>query len=172
MRYCLNQKGVTLVELLVSFVIVAILAAGAFSVMVNVLNYNQKLSSETQLRSEADYIMSQIITDIYSAENVAVVSEGDMLKITKEDGQHFLLGFHNGNMVKSPVFSNPDSLPSEFNVLHDEKYTFQNEDAFSTIELNGNLIEVTMIMFDSSRDNQEGIQLQSTISFVDYGGAD
>jgi len=168
-----NEKGVTLIELLVTLVVSSIISVAVFSVMINVLNYNQKLNSETLLRSEADYIMAMFINDIYSAQDITIIEDEKMLQVQTNNERFFLLGFNEeGILGKSPLFDNPSSKPTQFIPLHDEKYSFQNNEVSSTIAINGNLIEISMWLFDKSNESARPVQLESKISFIGNGGVD
>lgn len=61
-----NQKGLTLVELLATMVLTAIVSILVFSLATKVIENTKVISQETILRDEADLIVSKFIKTLYS----------------------------------------------------------------------------------------------------------
>lgn len=67
-----NQKGLTLVELLVSIVIFSIVLLFATSLLMNAMKTQKKVNADIVLRDEADFIMSNLIREIYTTKESEV----------------------------------------------------------------------------------------------------
>lgn len=79
----LNEKGLTLVELLAAIVLTAITSILLFSVMTKALENTKIISQETQLRDEADIIISKFIKTLYSIRQDHIIRN-----ITDENGSY------------------------------------------------------------------------------------
>lgn len=79
----LNEKGLTLVELLAVIVLTAITSILLFSVMTKALENTKIISQETQLRDEADIIISKFIKTLYSTRQDHIIRN-----ITDENGSY------------------------------------------------------------------------------------
>ncbi|MDM5315091.1 prepilin-type N-terminal cleavage/methylation domain-containing protein [Fictibacillus sp. b24] len=62
-----NQKGLTLIESLLSLVLFSIIGTVVYFVLLSGLNTEKKIYNETLIRDEADLVMSQIIDALYTA---------------------------------------------------------------------------------------------------------
>ncbi|MFE8703434.1 PilW family protein [Cytobacillus sp. FJAT-54145] len=60
-----NNKGITLIELLVTLAITAIVSTMIYSVFVTGLKLYQKIGIEGQLRDDADYVATMILNQLY-----------------------------------------------------------------------------------------------------------
>ncbi|MBD8015827.1 prepilin-type N-terminal cleavage/methylation domain-containing protein [Microbacterium sp. APC 3898] len=60
-----DHKGVTLVELLATIIIVGIVGALAFSVLFQGYSNYQRIKVESELRDEADLIMASMVKDLF-----------------------------------------------------------------------------------------------------------
>lgn len=61
-----NQKGLTLVEVLVTIVIFSIVLLFATTLLINAIKTQKNVNSHITLRDEADFIMSNLIKEIYT----------------------------------------------------------------------------------------------------------
>ncbi|MDQ0159810.1 PulJ/GspJ family protein [Alkalibacillus salilacus] len=59
-KYLKQQKGVTLVEVLGALAILSIISILAFNVLGNTFQYNEKTQAHTDIRQEANYIITQM----------------------------------------------------------------------------------------------------------------
>lgn len=60
-----NEKGITLVEVLATLVIMSIIGTLAYSILFQGYNNYNRVKVETELRDEADLIMANYISDFY-----------------------------------------------------------------------------------------------------------
>jgi prepilin-type N-terminal cleavage/methylation domain-containing protein len=63
----INEKGITLVELLATIVLISIIGALSYSLLSQGYSNYQRINAESELRDEADIIMSTLIKDLFSA---------------------------------------------------------------------------------------------------------
>lgn len=68
-----NQSGLTLIEVLAALVITAFISILAINILLNGLDSYKKISQDTLMRDEADYLMSQLIKDIYTTKSSTVI---------------------------------------------------------------------------------------------------
>jgi prepilin-type N-terminal cleavage/methylation domain-containing protein len=61
-----NQSGLTLIEMLVTIVIFSIIGSLLYTVLINGLNTELRIHTETLIRDEADLVMSQIVNELYA----------------------------------------------------------------------------------------------------------
>lgn len=76
-KFVNNNKGITLVELLATLVIVSIIGTLTYSVLFQGYSNYQRIQVESELRDEADLIMSSFIKEVFLLKNseVAAVSK-------------------------------------------------------------------------------------------------
>ena len=68
-----NERGLTLVELLASIVLLSILSIFIFSIMTKTIENNRIIQQETMLRDEADIIVSRFIKTLYSTKQGYII---------------------------------------------------------------------------------------------------
>lgn len=109
-----NDKGLTLVELLAALVIVSIIGALSYSVLFQGYSNYQRIQAETQLRDEADLIMSSFIKDMFVLKANEIMLEttctqnnsSSIMKIKKVNSlnpseviEEYQTGFKNGEVI-------------------------------------------------------------------------
>lgn len=67
-----NEKGLTLVELLATIVLMSIVGTLAYALLSQGYSNYQRVNAESELRDEADIIMSTLIKDLFSAKSSEV----------------------------------------------------------------------------------------------------
>ncbi|MDI7741499.1 prepilin-type N-terminal cleavage/methylation domain-containing protein [Lysinibacillus fusiformis] len=95
-----NEYGLTLVELLVVLVISIITSLFATGIIVNALNNNNKIVQDTQVRNEADYLMSYLIKEIYT------LPESQITEVITDQ-------------LENNVACNPNQAIKRFGILYD-----------------------------------------------------
>lgn len=66
MKVFANERGLTLIELLVGLAITSIIAASAYGVFTAGMKAYKRIGIENQLRSEADILMTTIFNELYA----------------------------------------------------------------------------------------------------------
>ncbi|EIM05625.1 hypothetical protein A1A1_14954 [Planococcus antarcticus DSM 14505] len=102
-----NEKGVTLVELLATIVLVSIIAALSYTVLFQGYSNYQRIKVETELRDEADLIMASLISDLFVAKRselqlVQACKSGlveSYVKVSKKGVPTYETGFKNKQTI-------------------------------------------------------------------------
>lgn len=68
-----NENGLTLIELLVSTILVVIISILAFKVLIQGIETSQSIQQETSLRDEADIIIAKFIKDLYTTKQTNII---------------------------------------------------------------------------------------------------
>lgn len=61
-----DQRGITLIEVLITLVIMSIVSGVVYSVFTTGLKLYQKIGIEAQLRDDADYVATMILNEMYN----------------------------------------------------------------------------------------------------------
>lgn len=114
-----NQKGLTLVELLVSIVIFSFVLLFATTLLINAMKTQKNVSSNIVLRDEADYIMSNLIKEIYTVKESEFKFVEDPSNnnyyLYKIDNPSTIIGFKDNQ-----ILLNGSTLSSRVNVVWDK----------------------------------------------------
>jgi prepilin-type N-terminal cleavage/methylation domain-containing protein len=68
-----NERGLTLIELLASIVLLSIVSIFIFSIVTKTIENNRIIQQETMLRDEADIIVSKFIKTLYSTKQGYII---------------------------------------------------------------------------------------------------
>lgn len=79
-----TENGITLVELLATIVLVSLIGTLTYNILFQGFSNYQRISAETELRDEADIIMSTLIKDLF----VAKKSEVELKNSCSANGFH------------------------------------------------------------------------------------
>ncbi|WP_419958659.1 type IV pilus modification PilV family protein [Psychrobacillus psychrotolerans] len=174
LNYFNNQKGITLMEILAALVITAFISLLATNILLNGIERYNKITQDTFLRDESDYLMSQLIKEIYTTKssniigvvNPTVNSSDSFLQIKTGDTQTNKTGFiKNTNTGKVEVVIKNQPIPmSNRNVLIDptSKIILQNDGGYLIIlklELKNKVAGFHNIVYsiqDSIENEEEG----------------
>lgn len=101
-----NQKGLTLIELLASIVIMAIISIFTFSLIAKAIENNRVIQQEATLRDEADIIVSKFIKTLYSTKQGYIVrntsdEKGSYIEVT--DSLEKCQKDEDGNFIINPA---------------------------------------------------------------------
>lgn len=144
-----NSKGITLVELLATLVIVSIVASLSYSVLSQGYSNYQRIQAEAELRDEADLIMSSFIKDIFVLKGEEIEMESicldgsstTLMKITKrkpinseEVIEQYNTGFKDGEVIvkDQPVHFHNNSVTLLENDCNGELYNLITEEKDNT----------------------------------------
>ncbi|MER2008532.1 MAG: prepilin-type N-terminal cleavage/methylation domain-containing protein [Psychrobacillus sp.] len=154
----LNEKGITLVELLAVVILTAIVSILLFSITSKALENNRIISQEAILRDEADIIVSKFIKSLYSTKQETIIrnittGDNSYLEITNdlskcrrdEDGRFLDLSgnpLNNDNLCKptlKPIGFKTENGITKIHIL-DEQYTlsYNNIKVSPTSKVYGN----------------------------------
>lgn len=154
-----NEKGLTLVEVLLSLVIVSIISGIIIHyLMMGMKNY-QKVNSEIMLHDEANYVMSQFVNYLFVAVEAKNVNDPNpctsLVTVKNIDGDVTTLGFENNKAVING------------NVISRSNHTFSCDPTSSSkIEVQGNNVVVKMFVEDEQSEYDLKIELNSRVSYL------
>lgn len=152
-----NESGLTLVELLATLVITAMIGLVAYAVLYNGFKTYDRVKIETELRDEADIIMAELISHMFTLKTSEI--EERHLQQNDEANYYFeltdkgKLGFYEGKL-----YLNGDStkaLQSDFIKLGEgTKITEVNDEQF----------HITLIL--QCVENNQTLTIESEIAII------
>ncbi|MDR7073146.1 prepilin-type N-terminal cleavage/methylation domain-containing protein [Fictibacillus barbaricus] len=151
----LNEKGLTLIESLLSLVLFSIIGTAVYFVLMNGLNTEKKIYTETLIRDEADLVMSQIINELYTAPvskvtDISTTSQ-NLLSYKKTTNSTTTVGFIGANPVV-----NGKSISSD-------GFDFTN----STISKDGNSVDIILNVKSNKNKNAKPLTLESQFGLLE-----
>ncbi|MEK5216310.1 PilW family protein [Psychrobacillus sp. FSL H8-0487] len=160
-NYLTNQKGLTLIEILAAFVITVFISLLAINILANGLDNYKKISRDTFIRDEADYLMIQLIQEIYTTKTSNVVG---MVNPTVNSSDSYIeVKTHDTQTKKTGFIKNVNTNNVEL-VLKNQIFPISNEkiliDSSSKIELQsdgGYLIILKLVMKNKSTEFQNSV---------------
>lgn len=150
----LNEKGLTLIESLLSLVLFSIIGTVVYFVLLNGLTTEKKIYTETLIRDEADLVMSQIIDNLYTATNSkvkAVTGQQNMLIYQIDNNTSRTVGFLNNQ----PVVNGQSISTNEFN--------FNN----SSITLKDDSVIISLVVASKKNANAKPLELKSQFRLME-----
>ncbi len=152
-RY-LNEKGLTLIESLLSLVLFSIIGTSVYFVLLNGLNTEKKIYNETLIRDEADLVMSQIIDALYTAPASRVdesTSNPQLLVYKIDNNMNKTVGF----VDQKPVIDGK--------AISSDNYTFNG----STITLIDKSIKIDLLIGSNKNSRSKKLKLQSQFRLME-----
>ncbi|MGN7478839.1 PulJ/GspJ family protein [Solibacillus silvestris] len=174
-----NQKGLTLVELLATMVLTAIVSLLLFSIATKALENTNIIGQETVLRDEADIIVSKFIKTLYSTRQDHIIRNitttdgnsyievtNDLSKCRRDENGKFL--DKDGNPLNNDSYCRPTLQPIGFKTTNgttkihilNEEYAIINKGIkiLPTSKINGNPEETTVyeIMLNLASTTKRG----------------
>lgn len=155
-----NQKGVTLIELLISLAIFFMIIGITYSVFISGMKNFDKNHSAIQLRSEADFIMTQFMTHLHPAtETLPLASppspNQSLIRVQKTDGSEVTLGFDNST----------DQALINGDIIHSTDYIVSGTVSY---QVDQRIIEITLQVNKRGRTDTKPVQLVNQISLINY----
>lgn len=182
-----NQRGLTLVELLASVVLISIISIFIFSITTKAIENNLVITQETMLRDEADIIVSKFIKSLYASkqgyivQNVPSANESyleitnDLEKCKKDDSGNWIfdaanqcratlkpIGFKTTDGETKAYFVNSSHIQEEYSVQQ------KNIKLLSTSKIIGNPADTNVyeIILDLKITHKRGNkEITKTMSF-------
>ncbi|MGA4718550.1 prepilin-type N-terminal cleavage/methylation domain-containing protein [Fictibacillus nanhaiensis] len=150
-----NQKGLTLVESLLSLVLFSIIGTVIYFVLLSGLNTEKKIYNETLIRDEADLVMSQIIDSLYTAPISKV-------KDASTGSQSLLVYEINKNTSKTVGFINHVPVINGQSISTND-YNFKD----STIVKVGKSVKITLHVKSNKNERAKTLTLQSQFGLLE-----
>lgn len=161
-KYINNQRGLTLVELLASIILLSIISIFVFSIIIQAIDNNRAIQQETALRDEADIIVSKFVKTLYSTKQEDIVRKnGEYIEVTNDRTK--CLKDDDGNwIIDDPCRGTLEKVGFEQNngqtkiILKKEEYTISNK--------NIKILEKSKVNGDPETDTIYEIQLALEIT--------
>lgn len=157
----LNQKGITLIELLLTLVIFSIISTVVYGVFFQFNSHYAKINSEVELRDEADIIMATFTNYIYPSTEVTTILEDQLLKVKVSETTYVNLGFKDGDAVVSNEYTDGDTVI--YSAINSDKYYLYTD---STINVAGRLVETRLHIHSRDVAQAKPFIVESKISYV------
>lgn len=152
-----NEKGLTLVELLASVILLSIISVFVFSIIIQAIDTNREVQQKTALRDEGDIIVSKFIKTLYSTKQEDIVrANGKYIEVTndptkctkKEDGDWNL---------DSTCLATLEKIG--FDTSEGVMTIFFKKEKYSTSNKNVKILDTSAINGDPQKDTIYEIQL-------------
>lgn len=124
MKVFANERGLTLIELLVGLAITSIIAASAYGVFTTGAKAYKRIGIENQLRSEADILMTTIFNELY-----ALAPDG----LKKDESNKYTLTFV--NQMKKEIDTSTGLVEEKEQA--DQTLQIKIDEATGTLLING-----------------------------------
>lgn len=117
-----NEKGVTLVELLATLILISIVSALAYSIFFQGYGNYQRIKVETELRDEADLIMASFVKDLF----VLKESEIKLINSCATNSSHLVIT-KKGAVPGSTTTPYKTGFENQKVLVKDQQVQFYNE---------------------------------------------
>ena len=162
-----NERGLTLVEVLAVFVIGSIISVIGMQILMAGFKSYEHASAQTELRDEADYIMSKLINELYTVKT----SEIKKKHLNNSNNNYYfemddkIIGFKDGNVLTE----DGNLLRSNHNIQVVFKQT-ESEETKSDVgtmieEISDNQFKIILVLEKKDTDHQ--LKLVSEIGIID-----
>lgn len=154
----MNERGLTLVEVLAVFVITAIIGLVAYSVLFSGFRTYDRVKVEASLRDEADLIMSELISEMF----VLKESEIDEKHFPESGTKNYYIQTVDGK--KTGFIDNKLVIKDEVktHVLHNNLIKLGNETKIEEIEPGQYHIVISLV----SMENSQTLTTESEIGII------
>lgn len=152
-QIALDEKGITLVELLVTAAIAGIVTVLIFSNLISGLNSFKSVNNQISLHDEANYIMTQFVNKIFVATSVSYNEQTPSL-INVNDYQNNVttLGFQDNN-----AYINSQQINSS---------EFKIDCSKSTIKITSDQKAVLITLIIQDKQTGKSLELDNQVSYV------
>lgn len=148
-----NENGLTLIELLAATVITIFISIFAFTVLVQGINNYNRISTDTALRDEADYLMASLVAELYTTKETQITelslpqaNTNNYYLMIKKPNTPKKTGFENGNLL---IQNQVISLQNRSITISNESYIEKIEDGLYKINLTLQLKNNKKITFEN-----------------------
>ncbi|NME06160.1 hypothetical protein [Psychrobacillus sp. BL-248-WT-3] len=137
-KYIKNQNGLTLLELIASLILSVTIAILAFSLIFKGFEHYEHIQVVNNLRDEADFLMAELVKDIYTTKETDITQAPDKNKniyyflIKKTNNVKTKSGFDNGQLYISDKLI---KIENKDIVISNNSYIHQNEPGLYEIHL-------------------------------------
>ena len=170
-----NSQGITLVEVLASITLFTIISVLAVNIFVKASETANNIQTDTELRDEADVIMSRFIKIIYSTNQNTIVRNitnendsyieitNDLSKCHKDENENWIIDTECQNTLKMVGFQTTGNITRI--LFKDENYQINNNDIRISPEskINGDpesttFYEIYLVLEKKTKQGNQTIQ--------------
>ena len=170
-----NSQGITLVEVLASITLFTIISVLAVNIFVKASETANNIQTDTELRDEADVIMSRFIKIIYSTNQNTIVRNitnendsyieitNDLSKCHKDENENWIIDTECKNTLKKVGFQTTGNITRI--LFKDENYQINNNDIRISPEskINGDpesttFYEIYLVLEKKTKQGNQTIQ--------------
>ena len=94
-KFFKSERGITLPELLAVFVVISVLGTVIMSFLISGFKAQTRIQLESELRDEADIIMTEVISDLYTLK----ASEIEAQHLPEENTENYYLQLRDGSII-------------------------------------------------------------------------
>src|SRR5690625_2763352 len=94
-KFFKSERGITLPELLAVFVVISVLGTVIMSFLISGFKAQTRIQLESELRDEADIIMTEVISDFYTLK----ASEIEAQHLPEENTDNYYLQLRDGSII-------------------------------------------------------------------------
>lgn len=160
----LQESGITLLELLVTIVISALVMGLAFSVLTSSIKYNEKTQASINLKKEANYVISQLRQLHNGPEHEFCYEES--LSDKRVSFKNIELGINNPNSKKCFVVNTSKELKVNFTLTDNQNNQFEMK---TIIETNRPSQSVVAIEIERPKKGQDLYDVLKVNNIFSYG---
>jgi prepilin-type N-terminal cleavage/methylation domain-containing protein len=150
----LNEKGLTLVESLLSLVLFSIIGTVVYFVLLTGMNTEKKIYTETLIRDEADLVMSQIIDTLYTA---------PASKVKEDPISENILIYQINQTTNMTIGFVEDKPMIDGKAISSEEFDFEN----SSIALENNSVKIQLQVKSKKNKEAKKLSLQSQFRLME-----
>jgi len=155
-RLLISSKGLTLIELLMSLVLVGMVTIIIMNYILSGMNSYERTSDQVSMHNDANYVMSLFVNEIYQAETITQIDFNNIRIESESDGEKIELGFKNEQAYIKHDGNDPVIL-SSFRFPHGEG------ESYLTVNENGT-VEIKIVI-----ENEDNGSKQELLNLISYG---
>ncbi|WP_394233118.1 PilW family protein [Niallia oryzisoli] len=171
-RAATTEKGLTLVELLISLSLFGVISVLIISILFNGMNSYKNVNSQISLHDEGNYIMNKLVNPIFEANHVEQYPSNDnppppfptdsanytyLIWLKNYEGEETTLGFKKTGK--------PDSCTAVINgtPIHSSTTTIKCSDSSITVNKDRESITIKMVVKDN---DEKTLELKNEVPYI------
>lgn len=154
-----SEKGVSLVEALMTLAIVGIFSLLILNFMINGMNNYNRVNDKILLHDEANFVMQSFVDQIYDATRVEMVEKtanSSLIKVRNYEGREAILGIKDKKAVINGV------------PIHADRFVFLDG---SGLEMTGEKSVAIKLVIEDKVSGQN-VKLENSVSYLKASGGD
>lgn len=160
MKLVKNERGITLIELLATFVVMTIVMTVVYNVFANGIGVAKKIGIEGQLRDDADYVVTMMMNELAAGEfdEVRACSDNpNCIELIDNQSLGFTEYYKDGETVYDIEKKSKDATTTRIELIHNETGRSHFEIDGKIIDAHGDFTGSTLLRTCSSASCSNGI---------------